>query len=1112
LKLSSLADALSTLSDRGLRRLLGARTFLRGLDYEKRKVVEDVDVNDSSAQGKVRGSDPDPYAVTIRLGGEGITSHCTCPAFQKTGQHCKHVAALLITVRNRARSQLPRPAPGGGGGSGPQHPHPHQHQHQNHHAQGGLDGSKASRRRDRRRRVQTQSLNVTTNHYAPPTPDASARPTGIGAWLPPEGTSRTLHIEFRVHVRQGGLTVTVLDVDNRRALLPSDALGWQALSPTPDRGALRVLTRFESGNPRHPAVDIRGEDAAELLPLLKDRRVLLEPALMQLRFVEEPLRPRFDLELVGVDTIVAKTSFERPDGRRFQLTSGGWFEGAPGWHIDTTDGVARPLDMRVSPAALRRLLRSPTIAEPASELVGMITYGLPKVAGEVGAHLPDLSQVADVADVQPTFRMRAGGGLTEVEVELRAQYGDLEVEVRADGISPPIVILPPREGQKRARCIRCDIEAQQGAVEKLLALGLEADESGQHFVAHGDQAIAFWSEGVGSLPEDWDLYVPEELVGTQVRSKPVMMSARVSSGVDWLAVKVSYESEGVGVDRDELERCLREGKKYVRLSDNSFAPIDAERVRNLLDREVELIVAAGKSGKIPLAQAGRVQELLQQAEHSQIGAQAKELFARLQSIDEIKPAKKPKGLKATLRPYQEQGLSWLRFIHEISSGGVLADDMGLGKTIETIALLLSLKQEKKDEALRALIVAPTSVVTNWVREIERFGPALTTALWHGAGRKEQADELEHSNVIITSYALLRRDIDLLKELRLDYAILDEAQAIKNPLSATAQAAKELRAARRLALTGTPIENRLSEIWSIFDFVSPGLLGSLKTFEERYARPIEQGVSERATRLRSIIHPFILRRTKTEVAKDLPPKLEVDKIVDLAPDQRAIYLQVLREVRATVMGEVEKAGMAKSQLHILAGLTKLRQAACDPRLLGLPREFSHDDSGKLSALRELVDEVESGGHKVLIFSQFVSMLKLICQALDEDKIRYEYLDGSTTDRPERIDRFQADPTIPVFLISLKAGGSGLNLTAADTVIHFDPWWNPAVEDQASDRAHRIGQKKVVTVYRLVAAGTIEEKILELKQRKKDLVTSVLSEDQTGEKQLTREDLDELFRVD
>jgi hypothetical protein len=395
--------------------LLGARTFLRGLDYEKRRVVEDVDVNDATAHGRVKGSDPDPYTVTIRLGGEGITSHCTCPAFQKTGQHCKHVAALLITVRNRARAALPRPITPPGG---------HQHQH----PQPLGDGSKASRRRDRRRRVQTQQLPVPQSHYTPPMPDASARPTGIGAWLAPDGAVRTLRLEFRVHVRQGGLTVTVLDVDNRVPLLPSVALGWQALSPSGDRAALRVLSRFESGNPRHPAVDVRGEDAAELLPLLRERRVLLEPALMQLRFVDEPLKPRFDLEMVGAETIVAKVTFERQsDGRRFQLTGGGWFEGAPGWHVDTSEGVARPLDVRTSPAALRRLVRSPTIAEPSSELVTMITYGLPKVASEIGAPLPDLSQVADIGDLEPTFRMRAGGSLTEVEVTLTAAYGDLEV-------------------------------------------------------------------------------------------------------------------------------------------------------------------------------------------------------------------------------------------------------------------------------------------------------------------------------------------------------------------------------------------------------------------------------------------------------------------------------------------------------------------------------------------------------------------------------------------------------------------------------------------------------------------------------------------------------------
>lgn len=1093
--MSTISDALSTLSDRGLRRLLGARTFLRGLDYEKRKVVDQVVIQETAATCTVRGSDSKPYDVCIRLGGEGITSSCSCPAFAKTGQHCKHVAALLINVRNKSRNKAPRQP------VAPVQPvlRPEQ--------------SKASRRRERRRRNQGQQNVVPPGLRPPPSMDATARPTGIGAWMAPADSSRRLDLEFRVHVRAGGLTVTVLDTEARVPLLPSVALNWQAQAPTEDRKALRILARSESGNPRHPAVDVRGEDVAELLPELVGRRVLLEPALMQLRFSEEVLRPTFDLEMVGADTIVAKCTFVRgSDQRQFQLASGGWFEGWPGWHIDTNEGIARPIDRSVSPSALRRLLNSPTIAEPASELISVITSDLPRVALDMGAQLPELSQVADVIDIKPSFSFRAGGSIAEAEAFLKVRYGEVEVEVRADGISPPIIVLPPREGLKRARCLRTDIVAQQKAVQLLLEHGLSPSEFGDHFEARGEDSIRFWSEGVAALPRDWELFVPEELIGAKMRSTPIAMKARVSSGVDWLNVNISWGAEGVTVEREEIQRCLREGKKYVRLSDNSYAVLDAARVQALIDREVEILAAAGKQGKLPLSQAGRVQELLEQADVKTVATATKALFKKLASVDEIKKARKPRGLKATLRPYQEQGLSWLRFIHEIGSGGVLADDMGLGKTVQTIALLLSLHADKDTGPVKALIVAPTSVVTNWQREIERFGPALKVALWHGSGRKEQEGQLGEAHVVITSYALLRRDLELLKSLKLDYAILDEAQAIKNAQSATAQAAKELNTRHRLALTGTPIENRLSEIWSIFDFVSPGLLGTLQKFEERYARPIDQGDSKQAARLRAVIHPFILRRTKLEVAKDLPEKLEFNKIIDMAPEQKAIYLQVLREVRAQVMGEVERVGLAKSQLHILAGLTKLRQAACDPRLLGLPKDLGDEDSGKLAALRELVDEVEAGGHKVLIFSQFVSMLKLVAAALDQDKIRYEYLDGSTTDRPTRIDRFQSDPTIPVFLISLKAGGSGLNLTAADTVIHFDPWWNPAVEDQATDRAHRIGQDKVVSVYRLVAAGTIEEKILQLKQQKKDLVAAVLEEDHGGGKQLTKADLDDLFNID
>ena len=1107
---SPISDALSTLSDRGLRRLLGARTFLRGLEYFRRRVVEDIEVGEMNAVGTVRATDAEPHSVRVDLTPDGIKSECPCPSFAKGGQHCKHVAALLIAVRDQGRGSQPRREPPPLAPQMPQTAH------------AGGDGSKRMKRRDRRGRVVASgSTNVggsmghgspsSPGAMAPPSMDATARPSGLGAWLPPEGATGGRRVEFRLHVRQGALTVTVLDAEARVPVLPSAALAWQSLYPTPDRDALRLLARFESGNPRHPAVDIRGEDVADLMPMLEGQRVLLEPALMQLRFADDALRPRFDLETVSSDTIIVKASFERAqDKRRFSLLQGGWFEGWPGWHIDTQEGIARRVDKRVSSAALRRLMRSPTIAEPMNELPRVIMQGLPKIALEVGGELPELSQIADVVDLDPTFRMRAGGSLVEAQVQLFAAYGDHEIAVRADGISLPVIVQPPEEGSKRARCIRVDIAAQQAAAVRLTSLGLRADESGQGFIASSDAAIRFWSEGLAQLPEEWDLFVPEDLVDTQVRSKPIGVFAKVTSGMDWLNVKVSYESEGVSVDRDELRRCLMQGKKFVRLDDGSFAAFDPDAVRAMMDREIELITSAGKNGRIPLAQAGRIQELLQHAVGSSVAGSARELFQKLASIDEIEKTKKPRALKASLRPYQEAGLSWLKFVHDIGSGGVLADDMGLGKTVQTIALFLAVKQEEKH--LRALIVAPTSVVTNWERELERFAPTLSVALWHGADRKDQADAVADAEVVITSYALLRRDEEFLSKLDLSYAVLDEAQHIKNPMSATAAAAKRLRSKRRLALTGTPIENRLSEIWSIFDFVSPGLLGPLEKFEARFSRPIESGDYKAAQRLRAVIHPFILRRTKQEVAKDLPEKIETDQICDLTGEQRALYQQVAREVKAQVLGEVERVGLAKSQIQILAGITKLRQAACDPRLLGLPREFSDEDSGKLVALRELISNAVEGGHKVLIFSQFVMMLKIIERAMKDDGIPYEYLDGSTKDRQERVERFQQDPSVPVFLISLKAGGTGLNLTAADTVIHFDPWWNPAVEQQATDRAHRIGQTKVVTAYRLVAAGTIEEKILLLKDKKRELVASVLSEDAGGAKKLTKSDLEDLFSAD
>ena len=1163
------SEAIAALNDRTLRRLLGARAFLRGYDYVRRHAVNGLEVDEASARGQVKGTEADPYRVSLKLTPGGFASECSCPPFATIHGHCKHVAAVLIALRDQGRGDGARGDGGrvGGEGSarpeaerdvqgraaGPRVEHPARQDANGAGVPGApngygsvssmdLEGSGGGRRGRRGRAARALKLAVaaragTALPGVRPSGNGGSVATGIDAWLPEPMPPMPKSMEYRLQVKTsaqgpgGSLTVTLLDAGTpggRTTLSPTSLLALQGQKPTADRDAIRLLARVEAEGPRRGgSIELRGEDASDFLPLLKGRRVILEPQMMELRFGDEALRPRFDLELSPDGTqILVKSSFSRQgDPRKFTTAQGAWFEGSPAWYLDAQEGVARPIDRRVAPASIRRLLRAPFIHEPIESLPQLIAQGLPKVALEVGAELPDLSQVADVVDLVPTFRMRAGGSLTEARVSLRAAYEDVEMDVRADGMTPPVIVKAPGSAgsgaangpgrPNRARCIRCDIAAQQGAASQLRELGLAPDEDGNGFVARGDDAIQFWTEGIGQLPEDWDLFVPDDLVDVNVRSEALNANARVSSGVDWLSLRLSFESEGVAVSQDELGRCLSEGRRYVRLADGSFARLDAQKVREVLLRQAEILATGGgQGGKLPLSQAGRLQELLEQVGKSVVSDATRELFQKLRDIDEIKGTKKPRNLKASLRPYQEQGFHWLCFLNEIGAGGVLADDMGLGKTVQAIALLLAVKAgDEKSESgrpFKALIVAPTSVVTNWLREMDKFAPSLKHALWHGGDRKERESELDEADVVVTSYALLRRDEELLSKLDLRYAILDEAQQIKNPLSATARAAKRLRADRRLALTGTPIENRLSEIWSIFDFVSPGLLGPLDKFEERYSRPIDAGDQKAAARLRATIHPFILRRTKSEVAKDLPEKIETDQICELTGEQGALYSAVLKEVRAQVLGDVERQGLARSQIQILAGLTRLRQASCDPRLLGLPRDFSDEDSGKLGALRDLIQTCVAGGHRVLVFSQFVTMLTIIRRALTEDGVAYEYLDGSTKDRAERVDNFQREDGPPVFLISLKAGGSGLNLTAADTVIHFDPWWNPAVEDQATDRAHRIGQTRVVTTYRLVARGTIEEKILELGGKKRELVGAVLSEDAGGAKKLTKGDLEDLFK--
>ena len=1115
-KKAPITDKVVTMSDRAIQRITGGNAFLRGRLYARRKSVENLHAKGKKVTGEIhiRNQD-DPYKTSVTLNDEeGFVSECTCPGWRGPDTHCKHVAAILVALRDRERPPRPKepqpPSANGDESSGGGKKKRKKKKKKNadktppvHVPQTVSVGGK--RRRSRRRRRGSGSADNLEVLKQVSGPKGHSR-GAIDAWLPPDALDRPHDLEYRVLVRPTSLQVTPVIAGSRNALPIADALTAFDAVGVDDRPLMRMLSRHANRG-QATTSEIRGEDASEVINALEGRRVLLEPASMELRFSDEALKPVIELDRVDDKTLRTRVVFVgESSGRRFTLSSGAWFEGTPGWHIDASDGVARPLDECVSPGWLTRLMRSPNLVHPAEEMPRLLGDHIPQVAVKLRADLPDLSSIADLVDAPPEIQLWCEGDIVHTLASLKVAYDDQVFDIPPDSFPHPLAFLPPAGGDDRPRVVRRDVGAEMAAVQMVMDQGFDVEDG--VLLARGEDAIDFWSGGITELPDEWERFVPDALANVQVRNESVSAQMRVASGVDWLSLDMTFSAGGSKVSEDELRNALATGRRVVKLEDGTYAPIDPDDVGAVLSRMAELV--AGPDGKkLPLSQAGRVQDLLSLVSDHKVTAKAKELFGQLEDIDEVPDAPKPKGLKADLRPYQKKGFSWLAFLHQKGMGGILADDMGLGKTLQTIALLTHVKQKEKKKKL-SLVVAPTSVVPNWEREIQKFSPTLKTVVWHGPNRHDREDELAKADVMITSYALLRRDEELLERLDLRYVILDEAQHIKNPMSHTARAAKKVAAERRLALTGTPIENRLSELWSIFDFVSPGLLGDLKSFEANIAKPIDRGDEETTNRLKRTIQPFVLRRLKSDVADDLPEKIEQERIVEMGEDQASLYEQIREEVRKNVLSEVEKKGIAKSQIQILAALTRLRQVACDPRLMKLEtHDFGAKDSGKLVALRELLESAVEGGHRVLVFSQFVTMLQHIRDALDEDGITYEYLDGSTKDRAERVDSFNDDEEIKVFLISLKAGGTGLNLTGADTVIHFDPWWNPAVEDQATDRAHRIGQTRNVNVYRLITKGTVEEKILELSAKKRALMENVLSTEGSPLKGLTKKDVDALF---
>jgi hypothetical protein len=685
--------------------------------------------------------------------------------------------------------------------------------------------------------------------------------------------------------------------------------------------------------------------------------------------------------------------------------------------------------------------------------------------------------------------------------------------------------LPYSTAEGPSRWLRCDPEPRREMHHRLID-GAFQDAGGGEYRMEGFQRCA---EFLFTRLEEWktsgEFFITDAVRRLLEGGREVNSSVAIQpsgSGLDWFELDVKFFDLDEPLDTTAIWAAIRSGRNYVRLRDKQgesrvlTMPKDGfRRLRRELD---ELEDATGQANRCSPFLLFSAVEGLRQSGAVSLSTEANAFYDKLKSFRGIRTAAPPPELDSVLRHYQKEGLAYLHYLEELNFGGVLADDMGLGKTLQVLAFLENLRRERG--TMPSLVVCPTSVGHNWIAEAARFTPALKTVLMEsGVGRHRHFESLEQYDLVVTSYALLRRDMDKLGAVHFRVMILDEAQNIKNPGTKGAACARQIVADRRLALTGTPLENSVLDLWSIYDVVLPGLLGSQRKFQQRFQNPIEkENIPEARQRLARRLRPFLLRRLKSEVVPELPPRIEQVMECDLTVSQRRLYREVAEQARGEVMQTVKEKGLAKSQIHILAALMRLRQICCHPMLLGaglakrMPDIAPEQFSGKFNAFVELLDTLLEGEHRVLIFSSFVKMLRIIRDHLDKRKVPYAYLDGATLKRKEAIEEFQSGTSQRVFLLSLKAGGTGVNLTAADYVILYDPWWNPAVENQAIDRTHRIGQTKTVMAYRMVTRGTVEEKIMELQRRKSALVQAVVENDTAFAKHLTVEDLEELFRVE
>lgn len=1123
-------------TERDILRNCGHASFHDGArDLAQGRVLEIEADGDEYVEGDVEsGSGRTVYSVSIEVGqdpgGVGISGICTC----RDRFNCRHVAAVLLAALNGTAVRPPPPAP----------PTPEE-------------------RAARLLRLQDSTTDDTLS------PELTTwvarldqvRKTGSEEF-PPDIDRRLIYVVLALPGR-GGTAPRLAVAPMQARILKSGAMSAKARPVDPhslgyvgsppqylrpsDRRILKALggrmrETDGDGPPAYPLVDQTG--AGILDQVLATGRARFETVLGP-ALAAGPPRPGHLAWIEGEETLTPRPVLDGEAEGSTVLA----LAAQPPAYLDPEAGLVGPIEVGLPPHLAAALLAAPPV--PASAAPALNAALAKQVPGlDLRLPEPPRETVVDQAPV-PVLR------LTQIEVPAPITYYPIgqqpppeplrlaALSFRYGPVTVPFGDLrakPTRLAKGRLYVVERDVAAEQRAVARLLAHGLSPAEErrvdlpkthARDFLPDGGEEAwtALQSEALPALKaEGFEIVTDRSFRGRVLHpDAAVEFEIHESSGIDWLELDLGVEIEGERIPLAEPIAALLARPDFtieaideaspepvmLPLGDGRLLALPGARLKPILLalRELSLGGASGEGGRLRLGlvDAATLAALERMSEAAMLawrGGEALRAMGRMLLAEGgIPPVAPPETFRASLRPYQAEGLSWLAFLRDAGLGGILADDMGLGKTVQALALIAREKAEGRLDR-PALVIAPTSLMANWRREAERFAPDLSVLVLHGQGRREHFDAVDGHDLVLTTYPLVVRDQAVLSGQDWHLLILDEAQTIKNPDATTTQLIHGLSARHRFCLSGTPLENNLAELWSLFSFACPGLLGERKTFARTWRTPIEKhGDAERSRLLARRIKPFLLRRTKEQVARDLPPKTEITEEVEMGEAQRALYESIRLAMHAKVREAIAAKGWERSRIVILDALLKLRQACCDPRLLKLDRA-GEAGSAKLERLEELLDALLAEGRRVLVFSQFTSMLALIKPRLDQAGIAYTELTGRTRDREGAIRRFETGEA-RVFLISLKAGGTGLNLVAADTVILYDPWWNPAVEAQAIDRAHRIGQDKPVFVHKLVASRSIEEKMEELKARKSALAESLFDHEGAPTSALTQADLDALL---